>query len=659
VINGGNLSMTNGTISTLSFGSSGLDLASTGASTLSFDIQGVNGDAINSTGSLTLGNGNVIINLNNVGMAAGVTNTLMTWGSQSGSGSFTIGSYNNLGFGLNGIQIITNATSLQVTALGSSIATAYWAGNLGTSWTNNDATYGNFATNSGQATGNAPALPSGVTDVYFAQATNSTNTLGQTFLIKSLNFIGGSTTTIAADGNSLTVLAGGLNVEAGSTASVLVTSSIGAGTNSGTLTLGSATITGAFGNTATLSNAGSVTIASGGFLSNSGTYSGTGTITIGTGGTLLNAAGGTLNLANALTNNGVLANAGTFAPTVAISGTGVVSNTGTMTLSVANTYSGGTVLNGGVLNFTNGNAFGSGTISFGGGSLSVGTNGVIITNTIAVNSTGTISAANIAAGSQFQLSGNAASGIIVAGSGTLVFTGNGTLSDYAVTGSNYQNNFKLNYYSNSFTGNYVITNGASVEVNGTTFNPASSLTLASNGALIIDGTTFGAGTIVANGGYLELNNNSANVASAIQNNSGLNVLTRAFWNSTAAYNNGTISGVISGNGGLTLGNAFSQGGSVTLTATNTYLGDTTIFAGNTLRLNGLLGGGNYAGAFTNNGTLNYSNSAAQTLGNFAGSGTVNVYNGTLSVNGNIGGSVGVTGTGGTTSTLVVNGALTR
>jgi len=78
-------------------------------------------------------------------------------------------------------------------------------------------------------------------------------------------------------------------------------------------------------------------------------------------------------------------------------------------------------------------------------------------------------------------------------------------------------------------------------------------------------------------------------------------------------------------------------GTMQLDGINTYTGPTTISAGTlTISSSGLLGGaiGAYAGLITNNGTLNYNDSAAQTFsGAIAGSGVINVNAGTLTLGG--------------------------
>ena len=75
-------------------------------------------------------------------------------------------------------------------------------------------------------------------------------------------------------------------------------------------------------------------------------------------------------------------------------------------------------------------------------------------------------------------------------------------------------------------------------------------------------------------------------------------------------------------------------GTNSLTGADTYGGTTTINAGSTLAIGGAgqLGGGNYSATIVDNGVLNYSSSAAQTLsGVISGSGRLLVGSGNLTL----------------------------
>ena len=155
-----------------------------------------------------------------------------------------------------------------------------------------------------------------------------------------------------------------------------------------------------------------------------------------------------------------------------------------------------------------------------------------------------------------------------------------------------------------------------------------SLTLAYGGSLVLSGndtysggTTISAGTLTL-GGAGKLG--GGNYAAAIVDNSTLVIATSA---------NQTFSGPISGSGRLLL----SGGGVLTLAGTNNYTGGTIINAG-TLAIGGAgnLGGGNYAAAIVNNGTLVIASTANQVL-----SGAISGSSG-LTVNG--GGMLTLTGT---------------
>jgi autotransporter-associated beta strand protein len=84
----------------------------------------------------------------------------------------------------------------------------------------------------------------------------------------------------------------------------------------------------------------------------------------------------------------------------------------------------------------------------------------------------------------------------------------------------------------------------------------------------------------------------------------------------------TVSGPVSGFVPLTI----SGGGSVYLSGTNDYVGNTTISSGSlTVSGAGQLGAGSYAATITDNGVFNYASSASQTIsGTVLGSGSLTV-----------------------------------
>ena len=212
---------------------------------------------------------------------------------------------------------------------------------------------------------------------------------------------------------------------------------------------------------------------------------------------------------------------------------------GTIVLSGANTYSGGTTLTAGTLSLGNSAALGTGGLAVDGGTLDLGGN--------------TISVAG--------LSGSG--GVITSGSaGAVTLT-----ADQAA--------------STTYGG--ILQNGS-----GTL-----ALTKAGAGTLTLLGDNTYTGATTLTGGTLQIGNGgtAGSIASASVSNGG----TLAFSRSDAV----AYGGVISGAGGLVqLGP-----GTLTLTGTNTYTGDTTLAAG-TLSLGS-------AGALGTGGRINFTGGALQ------------------------------------------------
>ena len=167
----------------------------------------------------------------------------------------------------------------------------------------------------------------------------------------------------------------------------------------------------------------------------------------------------------------------------------------------------------------------------------------------------------------------------------------------------------------------VIADGTAVTIggaNGATLTLMSSLSTPG----LVDGTPGGAITVTS----------TANATSTIS--SKVNLGSNQTWN-VAGGKTLAVSGEVSGGFSLTK----ADPGTVILSGTNTYYGDTTISAG-TLRIGnntaGTLGAGNYAGNIFNNGTLQIWSTATQILsGVISGPGNLQkAYGGTLTLAGN-------------------------
>lgn len=199
-----------------------------------------------------------------------------------------------------------------------------------------------------------------------------------------------------------------------------------------------------------------------------------------------------------------------------------------------------------------------------------------------------------------------------------------------------------------------------------------------SGNLILTGTsTFLAPTIIqGGGGTLTLNPSSGNALSSnsVTNDAALALLVDQTVNNLSgsgdvllggntltvhSTSNGEISGIISGTG-----NFIKTGDSVlTLTGTNSYVGDTTISAG-TLLLETTTGNALQSSSIANSGTLELGSN--QTVNNIGGSGSIVLGSNTLTANtsteqtifGAISGSGGLTKTGTNNLILTINAAYT-
>ena len=316
-----------------------------------------------------------------------------------------------------------------------------------------------------------------------------------------------------------------------------------------------------------------------------------------------------------------------------ISGVGgslVKTGAGTLTLSGADTYTGGTTIAGGILQLGNGGATGSivgdvvnngvlafnrsntttlsGVISGGGTVQQIGGGTTILTGA------NTYGGGSLLQSGVLSVSSNANLG---AASGALTFNG-GVLQ---VAGSSFSSTsrtihwgaggggFDITGPSNAFTVNQALSGG--------------SLTKLGVGALILTGSNSFSGGVTVSGGVLQVGagGTTGSIAGDIVNN-GVLAFNRA---DTARF-----SGAISGAG------AVRQNGSGTLilTGSNTYTGGTTINGG-VLQLGDGGASGSLTGSIVNNGTLAFNRNDVTTFsGSISGGGAVRqIGSGTLILTG--------------------------
>jgi fibronectin-binding autotransporter adhesin len=274
---------------------------------------------------------------------------------------------------------------------------------------------------------------------------------------------------------------------------------------------------------------------------------------------------------------------------------------GTLTLSGANTYTGGTTLINGTLAAGNNKALGTGPLTINGGTLAASGGAITLANKVTMGG----GAFMVGGANPLTLSGQVDLGNV---SRTLTVnnTANTTLSG-VISGA------PGSGLSVSNTGPATLTlTGANTYSGGTTLHAPGILAAGNNAA-------FGPGPLTIYGGILQASG-SRTVSNAVTVNGGFSLgggptdkltltgdIDTAFtiWNTGAGSN--TLSGKISGSGGIT-----GESGTLTLTGANTYTGGTylgggTLVAGN----NAALG----SGLLTFDGGTLAAGGAARTLDN--------------------------------------------
>jgi autotransporter-associated beta strand protein len=546
--------------------------------------------------------------------------------TKSGGSSLTLSGINTYTGGTTigaGTLVITNATSLP--------------GNV----TNNSALVLDLA-----ATGSFAGVISGTGNV-------TKTGVGTLTLFGANTYTGGTTVsagTLALSANDRLANTGALTVSGGTFALGAFSDTVGAvslvsGTISGTTGVLTGTSYSVESGTisAILAGAGALTKITTGTVTLAGanTYTGGTTVSAGT------LVGTAASLQGALTNNATVvfdqAVAGTYAG--AMTGTGAVlkQGVGTLTLSGANTYTGGTAVSAGTLALgASDRLANTGTLTVSGGTLALGTfsetvGALTLVSGSITGTTGVLTATS------FDLQSGTVSAIL-GGTGSLIKS---TGSTVTLSGAN------------TYTGNTTITGGTLVFTNaaalpgnilnnsGLTFDSAAistyggivsgtgSLTKAGTSSLTLSGAnTYTGGTIIT-AGTLIASSTSLPTNGAVTNSGALTL------NQTA---DGTFGGIVSGAGSLTKAGAAT----LTLSGANTYTGGTTISTGtlvassSTLPANGNVANsgaltlnqtadGTFGGIVSGTGSLTKAGAATLTLSNantYTGGTTVSA--GTLS-----------------------------
>ena len=468
--------------------SGGGALVKTGSGT--FTLTGANtysGGTTISSGTLTLGDGGTLGDGNLVDNAALVIarSTALTLAHPiSGTGTLTVSGSGTLTLAAANTFSGTTTLASGTLSLGHSLALQQSTLNLTGGSLNfgslTAATFGGLAGTQSFALTNASAGA-----VALTIGTNNVSTTYAGVLSGAGSLIKTGTGTLTLSGAS--TYSGGTTVDAG-----FVTFSSLANFGTGALTLDGGGLRWASGSTADASALGLV---------------------VDSGGGTLDTNGNDVTLASALSGSGSLIKTGT----------------GTLTLSDANTYSGGTTVGAGSIAFSSLASFGSGPIALDGGGLrwTSGNTTDISTRLTALGS----------GGATFDTNGNSVTfASALSGSGALTKSGAGTLT---LSGAN------------TYSGGTVLADGT--------------LAIASADAL-------GSGPLIFNGGSLATSG-ALTLSSAIS-------LNRSVAFSTAGGDL-TLAGAISGLGSLTKTDA----GTLTLSGANTFTGDTTV-SGGTLALSG-------------------------------------------------------------------------
>ena len=384
-------------------------------------------------------------------------------------------------------------------------------------------------------------------------------------------------------------------------------------------------------------------------------------------------SGGNINLqANALTTGGNNSST-TYAGTISGTGGSLVKNgTGTLTLSVANSYTGGTTINGGTIRAGTNTSLGSGAITagngaaYGAGYASGGTPFLAVTSTAAATLANDIALPNPGSTGYYALqkwSATSSTGTNLDLTGTISGGGaNMILQLDSATPSDYTTSFTLSG-TNSLAGTVRLNRGAVILTNASSLGTAELFVQSNPNAVdgnirftnaftLANNITFGAtanntintgandvvlsGTVTSGVAWAKVNGTGKLTLSGTNNITGVITISAG----TMQIGNGGTTGSLGGSAGIVNNAALVVNRSDDLAMDNAISGTGTLTKTGAGALT-LGSASTYSGATNvNNGTLLVNN----TTGSGTGSGTVNVASGaTLGGTGALSGAVTVTG----------------
>ena len=494
---------------------------------------------------------------------------------------------------------------------GATISPFYWQGGIDGSWkSQNSGTLDTNFTSEAAGTANRLELPSLGSNVFMTatSASNLTTTLDQAFAINGLTFVGtGSSNTAgssigAGAGGTLQINGGGITVNAGSGANTIsapvtlgaaqswnnnssnmLTVGTGIVNNGGYLLTvagsGNTTISGAMIGNGSLTQSGSGTLT----LSGSNTYTGATTVNAGTlaitgsaalaGGGTVNLVGGTLNLGGASITNPISFQGGNLAAGTVTLNSGnfdiqtgmqnynasftgsaglIKSTAGTAVLSGYNTYTGTTMVTGGLIQLNvaenpgtsgplgNPSTLANSIILQGGGLQFTANNTYDYTTSgrlqLADASAGTIdtNGQDVTFANALRVGTAKTGGLTKSGLGTLTLAGNNTY-----TGATTINAGTLQL-DGSITGNLTVQAGGRLIGSGTI---GGDLTVASGGVAEFSGGIFVVNGGITNNGLVILSNGAriSGTSSSFVNNGTLDVITAGTFTPPPGFqNNGVV-----------------------------------------------------------------------------------------------------------------------